>query len=262
MPTRLPADLRRLIALQHGVIARRQALAAGLATDAVEALLESGRWSRLQRGVYATFGGEPWREAVLWAALLRAGPGAVLSHETAAEVTGLADSPSRPIHVTVPGGRQAGRAQCIPGVVVHRSIRARQTRRPSVLPPQTRIEDTVLDLTQAVRAFDEAAAWLSRATERGLATPEQIRAALGARRKVRWRAAITNVLRDMSAPAPSAKPSAETSPGTARAPPCGHRRTGTQPPSTATLAAPHWQPRTGTAARAPSTAVRASPHAR
>src|SRR5579875_2567445 len=255
MPTRLPADLRRLIALQHGVIARRQALAAGLATDAVEALLESGRWSRLQRGVYATFGGEPWREAVLWAALLRAGPGAVLSHETAAEVTGLADSPSRPIHVTVPGGRQAGRAQCIPGVVVHRSIRARQTRRPSVLPPQTRIEDTVLDLTQAVRAFDEAAAWLSRATERGLATPEQIRAALGARRKVRWRAAITDVLRDMSAPAPSAKPSAETSPGTARAPPCGHRRAGT-----AARTSPHGHPaaqhgRAGIATRALSSGL-------
>ena len=46
--------------------------------------MRSGRWQRLQRGVYATFSGEPTRQTALWAALLRAGPGAVLSHQTAA----------------------------------------------------------------------------------------------------------------------------------------------------------------------------------
>lgn len=83
----------------------------------------------------------------------------------------------------------------------------------------------MLDLTQTARAYDEAVAWLSRAAERGLATPEQVRSALGTRRKVRWRAAITDALRDISAHPASAAASAEPPPasrGTAtRAPPHG-----------------------------------------
>jgi len=47
--------------------------------------LKSAKWRRVQRGVYATFTGPVHREARLWAALRRAGPGAMLSHETAAE---------------------------------------------------------------------------------------------------------------------------------------------------------------------------------
>lgn len=44
-------------------------------------------------GVYATFTGQVGRQARMWAALLYAGEGARLSHETAAELTGLADRP-------------------------------------------------------------------------------------------------------------------------------------------------------------------------
>jgi hypothetical protein len=204
MPTRIPAELGQLIALQDGVIARRQALAAGLAADTVESMVRSGKWTRLQRGTYATFTGEPPRESILWAGLLRCGPGAVLSHETAAELTGLADEPSPLVHVSLPAGRQAGRGQDIPGVVIHRSIRVRRARLPSVLPPRTRVEETVLDLTQTARAFDEAVTWLYRATERGLATPGQILTALDARRKVRWRAGITAALHEIGPAAASA----------------------------------------------------------
>ena len=70
--------------------------------------VRSGRWQRLQRGVYAAFSGDPARETVLWAALLRAGPGAVLSHQTAAERHGLIDEPSSVITITVPASRQSG----------------------------------------------------------------------------------------------------------------------------------------------------------
>jgi hypothetical protein len=46
------------------------------------------RWRRLHPGVYAAFSGQPGRDPVLWAAVLRAGPRAILSHETAAELHG------------------------------------------------------------------------------------------------------------------------------------------------------------------------------
>ena len=103
-------------------------------------------WQRIQRGVYATFSGELTREAQLWAALLRAGPEAVLSHQTAAELYGLTKQPSSLIHVTVPQASNPARSGKIPGVVVHRSRLVETTRHPTLLPPRTRIEDTVLDL--------------------------------------------------------------------------------------------------------------------
>ena len=48
---------------------------------------------------------------------------AVLSHETAAEVHGLIDKPSKIIHVTVAANRNPAKYGKIPGVVIHRSRR-------------------------------------------------------------------------------------------------------------------------------------------
>ena len=85
MSTEIPPPGRPLVSRPGGVITRRQALATGLPATTVESWVQRGRWTRLARGIYATSGGPPSREALLWAALLRAGPGAVLSHQTAAE---------------------------------------------------------------------------------------------------------------------------------------------------------------------------------
>jgi hypothetical protein len=54
-------------------------------------------------------------------------------------------------------------------------------------PPRTRLEETVLDLTQVAASFDEAFDWLSRAVGRRLTTPAQLRAAIDARPRTRWR---------------------------------------------------------------------------
>src|ERR1700733_13068838 len=50
-----------------------------------------GPWQQLHFGVYATLTGKPPPDARLWAAVLRAGPQSILSHETAAELHGLTD---------------------------------------------------------------------------------------------------------------------------------------------------------------------------
>jgi hypothetical protein len=157
--------------------------------------VRSGRWQRLQRGVYAAFSGEPSRETVLWAALLRAGPGAVLSHQTAAERHGLIDDPSPVIAITVPASRTPARTR-IPGVVIHRSEAILRTRHPAMLPPCTRVEDTVLDLIQAAPSFDEAYAWICRAIGRRRTTADRIRQAMDCRKKMRWRRELTLALGD------------------------------------------------------------------
>jgi Transcriptional regulator, AbiEi antitoxin len=85
----LPDALRQLAISQDGLLSRPQVLAAGLTRDAIAARLGSGRWQRMYPGVYAVFTGDPPRRAELWAAVLRAGPGAMLSYQSAAEVEGM-----------------------------------------------------------------------------------------------------------------------------------------------------------------------------
>jgi hypothetical protein len=144
-----------LLAAQHGAVARRQAGARGQAVRGQGApgqgapgqatagpdaatmrnRTRSGRWQRPYRGVYYAFTGTPEREALLWAALLRAGPGAVLSHQTAAERHGLIDEPSELIHITVPAARHPARRRKISGVVIHRSVSIERARHPAMSLP-------------------------------------------------------------------------------------------------------------------------------
>jgi hypothetical protein len=195
MSTELPALSRELLAVQGNSIARRQSTSLGIDPRAMRSRVSSGRWQRLQRGVYATFSGEPARETILWAALLRAGPHAVLSHQTAAERHGLIDEASSPVTITVPASKRPARAK-ISGIVIHRSDAILRTRHPAMLPPCTRVEDTVLDLIEIAPTFDDAYAWICRAIGRRRTTADRIRLAMDARKKMRWRREITVALGD------------------------------------------------------------------
>jgi len=154
-----------------------------------------GVWQRLEWGAYATFTGDLSREAQLWAAVLRVGPGATLSHETAAEVHGLIDKPVGPIHVSVPAERRPGRRR-IRGVVIHRSRCLVPEWQPPWRLPRTTVADTVLDLVTASRTFDDAYDWISRAVGRRLTSPQSLSKALARRSRIRWRAWITEALQD------------------------------------------------------------------
>jgi very-short-patch-repair endonuclease len=194
MRSQLP---RAELETQHGIISRQQLLDAGVTERSIERALLSGRLVRIRRATYATFTGMPPRTAELWAAVLRAGPEAVLSHQTAAELHGLIDSPSKQIHVTVPASRHPGRHGGIDGMVIHRSNSVLRTRHPVLLPPRTRVEETVLDLTQDVRTFDDAFAWLCRAVGRHRTTASRLREAMADRKKIRWRAEMAVALGDV-----------------------------------------------------------------
>ena len=183
---------------QAGVAGRRQVLRSGMSRNVIRRRLASGRWRLLGRGVYATFSGPLSRQAELWAALLRAGPGATLSHETAAELHGLTDRPGEQIHVTVPATRNPARRQKIPGLVIHRSRRIGAARHPALSPPRTRVEDTVLDLVETARDFDEAFGWICRAVGRRRTTAPLLAAAAAGRPRMRWRAELTAALADVA----------------------------------------------------------------
>ncbi|HEX3922743.1 MAG TPA: type IV toxin-antitoxin system AbiEi family antitoxin domain-containing protein [Streptosporangiaceae bacterium] len=195
MSPELPPACRDFAALQGGVLSREQAILSGLSRDAIDWLLRSGRWQRLQRGAYAVFTGEPSREGTLWAILHRAGSGAVLSHQTAAELFKLTDEPSSLVHLTIPADRRIGG---IPGAVVHRSRRLELARHPVLLPPRTRIEPTVLDLVHQAGTFERAFDWACRACQRRLTTADHLRGALDLRRNIRWRSELREALADIA----------------------------------------------------------------
>ncbi len=191
MPSELPAALRDLTDSQRGVIARSQALSAGVSKGLIDSQLARGRWQRLHNGVYAIFTGIPNREATLWAAVLRAGPGAALSYQTAAELDGLVDKPAPVIHVTIPASRRVAAAR---DIVVHINRQADLAVHPVRLPPRTRVEETVLDLCESCGSLDQAIGWITSALGRRLTTAQILLEAVNGRARLRWRNDIESVL--------------------------------------------------------------------
>src|SRR4029077_6345629 len=129
MATEIPESLGERARAQAGVVTTQQAVAAGLTKAALAWQLDSQRWQQPYRGVYMLSSGPAGREAALWAAVLRSGRGAMLSHQSAAELAHLIDRPWGAVHLTVPAGR---RIRPVPGLVIHPSSRAEQVRHPSL----------------------------------------------------------------------------------------------------------------------------------
>jgi hypothetical protein len=181
---------------QAGVVSRGQALAGGLSPTQVAHAVRTGRWQRLHPGVYATFSGTVGRRARTWAALLHAGEGSVLSHQSAALEQGLCDVEPAVTHVTVEASH---RVSARPGIVLHRSRRLHAARHPARSLPQTRVEDTVLDLVDVSLGVDEVVGWLTRASQRRLTTPQLLREAARSRSRLRHRALVSEVLGEVAA---------------------------------------------------------------
>jgi predicted transcriptional regulator of viral defense system/very-short-patch-repair endonuclease len=135
--------LAELASRQRGRVTWAQIKALGVDDGAVTAWLEQGHLHRSLPGVYAVGHRSGDTAADLAAALLYAGPGAMLSHATAAWWLGLLDEQPRTIHVSTP--RQC-RSQ--PGITVHRRRTCKRIWHKRL--PVTTIPQTFLDLaTQA-----------------------------------------------------------------------------------------------------------------
>ena len=179
---------------QAGVVTRAQALEAGLSQGAVRAHLAAGRWeSRCTRGSTGRSRARHLDRRGCGPPCCGPGPGAVLSHESAAELSGLVDEARDPVHVTVPTDR---RVRHIPGVIVHRSPSLADATQPGPALARTRIEETVVDLATAARRQESAVGWVTRACGRRLTTPPRIRDVIMRRRRVRWRRLLLAVVDD------------------------------------------------------------------
>jgi len=98
-----PIDARvaRLAEGQYGVVGRGQLIELGLGRRGVEHRIAAGRLHPVAHGVYAV-GHRVLSPKGNWmAAVLSSGPGAILSHRSAAAFWGIKDPGSGPVHVTV-----------------------------------------------------------------------------------------------------------------------------------------------------------------
>jgi len=163
------AEYDRLLAVQHGVISRGQALHAGLSERSIGLRVKTGRWRTVYPGVYAQVSTPITWHQRLMAVVLRGGATALASHSSAALLWRLDGLEQGAIEVSIQAGR------CIKGALVHRR---RPTDNPTVAVkdgiPTTGIQRTLLDLC-AVVSKRRAAHVMDDALRSGLTTLEKLR---------------------------------------------------------------------------------------
>jgi Transcriptional regulator, AbiEi antitoxin/Protein of unknown function (DUF559) len=130
------------------VLSRAQLRELGVERGAVQKAVRAGRLHRVHHGVYALGHAVLRVEGHRLAAVLACGPGAVLSHRSAASHWGLLATDQVGIDVTAPRSRQGA-----PGIRLHtsRSLDAQDTTNHEGIPITT-VARTLLDLAATTRS--------------------------------------------------------------------------------------------------------------
>jgi very-short-patch-repair endonuclease len=175
---------------QHGVVTRWQLLELGFSDEAIDHRIRRGRLHRVHDGVYAVGRPELTRDGHWMAAVLACGPGAALSHSSAAALWGIRDSEGDQIEISVPANR-APRPRGI-RVLRRATLIAKDVTRHRGIPVTTPV-CTLIDLATRLtrnrleRAVDEA-------DKLDLIDPERLRRELGQRRGRPGVRALRNLL--------------------------------------------------------------------
>jgi hypothetical protein len=173
-----------------------QLLATGASPDMVYRMARKGRLMLVRKGVYRVAGTPVTWEAAAMAAVLACGPGAVLSHFSAAAVHGLVNEARTPPGFHVSGVARSRAA----GVVMHQRRLDPADRAVVGGLPVTTVERTLIDLAGQVPDA-QLGRWLDETVRRRLTTLDRFaavasRLTFGRRRPG---AAVPAVLRDRGA---------------------------------------------------------------
>jgi hypothetical protein len=179
--------IAQIASRQCGRIVYVQLRAAGASDAAIQRWLAQSYLTRVLPRVYAVGHTAPDRRADLWAAVLYAGPGAAISHATAAHLRGLIDFPPSTIQVSTP--RRS--IHSIPRAVRVYSRRHRP-REPFDGIPTTLVPETMLDLaaTTTEKVVSRAVRQLDRRGELDLRALDAV-CGRGRRGSKRLRKALT-----------------------------------------------------------------------
>jgi very-short-patch-repair endonuclease len=141
-------ELAALAATQYGVVSREQLRALGLNDTAISQRCRAGRLHRVHYGVYAVGHSVLGQRGRWMAGVLACGPGAALSHASAAALWGMRRTAARYVDVTA---RRTGRKR--PGLRIHR---------PRTLPPNETATHEGIPATTPARTILDMAATLTR----------------------------------------------------------------------------------------------------
>jgi len=131
------AEVSRIAAGQHGVVTAKQLAAVGMGRMAISERSRNGRLHRIYRGVYAVGHRGLSLHGRFMAAVLACGPGAVLSHVSAAVLWELLKPIDGPVHISVPSA--SGRSRR-PGIHLHRTPSLNPHPEPSPSPSYSQQE--------------------------------------------------------------------------------------------------------------------------
>lgn len=192
-----PAAWRALLATQDGVVSRRQALRAGLSSDAVRRLVHRRIWRQVYEGVYKTDLEPLTGRAKVHAALLAVGEPAVAATRTALWLAHRDPGPSpADVHVGVLDGRAVKRRA---GIIVHHYPDLSDRRVLwSASPPRIRPEVATLDLVHRCRSADAIVATIARSRRDGVTSLEKLRTSLAARPRMHDRELVRDILADVA----------------------------------------------------------------
>lgn len=164
----------RIAGRQHGVIGRGQLLGLGFSRDAIQHRIDKGRLHPLWPGVYAVGRPQVTRFGRWMGAVLACGPGAALSHESAAALWQIRPEEQPQTHISVPSPCLRRRH----GILAHRRSNLAPhelTRQQDI--PVTAPATTLIDLAARVSPADLEAA-INAADRHGLISPESLRATI------------------------------------------------------------------------------------
>ena len=183
------------VTTQAGYFTSRQARDCGYSWALLSHHAATGRFVRARRGLYRLRDYPSSTHEEVMAAWLAAGPGAVISHESALAILGVGDTVPDRIHVTVPRSSRGSRRPR--GVAVHTSEQS--------LPPYdvvvrngmrvTAPVRTIIDVTRAGLGPDLVSQAINELIDRGLATDDQVCTAAN-----RQGGRVSRTIRDLMAP--------------------------------------------------------------
>jgi very-short-patch-repair endonuclease len=168
------AEAWRLVERQHGVIARRQLLGLGFGRGGIEWRIARGRLHPVMTGVYAVGRPDLSQHERWMAAVLACGPGAALSHRSAAALWRVGEEGRKGIDIST----RTSSARRRPGVKLRRrpSLRATALTECDGIPVTTVVQ-TLVDLAAGSTGPGLERA-VNEADKRGLIDPEALRDAL------------------------------------------------------------------------------------
>lgn len=196
---RMNSEVARHLALQDGVIARRQAGAAGLAPHEVRRLLRRREWVVVHPGVYVAHTGPlTWHQRA-WAAVLLAWPSALGAESALRAADGpgpTQDNAEKTLHVAV--GRHRSALVTPADVRIQHLAGLDDKVLWNTSPPRVRYDEAALDV--AVRASSEldAVAAITKACQTRRTTARRLLAALDGRARVAGRGWLAAVLHDIA----------------------------------------------------------------